>query len=56
MPRYARLSTRPTLARPNRGSARTADLVALARQVRDGVRDAFGVRLEPEPVPVNCSI
>ncbi|MFZ2530646.1 MAG: UDP-N-acetylmuramate dehydrogenase [Rhodococcus sp. (in: high G+C Gram-positive bacteria)] len=52
----ARLSTKHTLALTNRGSARTADLVALARQVRDGVRDAFGVRLEPEPVPVNCSI
>lgn len=51
-----RLSTKHTLALTNRGSATTADLVALARQVRDGVHDAFGVRLHPEPVTVNCTI
>ncbi|WP_068159051.1 UDP-N-acetylmuramate dehydrogenase [Rhodococcus phenolicus] len=52
----ARLSTKHTLALTNRGHASTADLVALARQVRDGVQEAFGVRLEPEPVPVGCRI
>ncbi len=52
----ARLSTKHTLALTNRGNATTADLVALARQVRDGVQQAFGVRLEPEPVPVGCEI
>ncbi|WP_303660418.1 UDP-N-acetylmuramate dehydrogenase [Rhodococcus gordoniae] len=52
----ARLSTKHTLALTNRGTASTADLVALARRVRDGVEDAFGVRLHPEPVTVNCAI
>lgn len=51
-----RLSTKHTLALTNRGAASTADLVALAREVRDGVEDAFGVRLHPEPVAVGCVI
>ncbi|MBZ8177615.1 UDP-N-acetylmuramate dehydrogenase [Corynebacterium sp. 3HC-13] len=46
----ARLSTRHTLALTNRGSARTADIVALARTIRDGVKTEFGVVLEPEPI------
>ncbi|GAA5144474.1 UDP-N-acetylmuramate dehydrogenase [Nocardioides marinquilinus] len=52
----ARLSTKHTLALTNRGGAGTADLLALAREVRDGVRDAFGVSLVPEPVLVGCSL
>jgi UDP-N-acetylmuramate dehydrogenase len=28
----------------------------LARTVRDGVRDVFGVTLIPEPVLVGCSL
>lgn len=52
----ARLSTKHTLALTNRGAASTSDLVALAQQVRDGVEAAFGVRLHPEPVTVNCTI
>ncbi|HEY5858518.1 MAG TPA: UDP-N-acetylmuramate dehydrogenase [Aldersonia sp.] len=48
----ARLSTKHTLALTNRGAATAADLVALARAVRDGVDAAFRVRLEPEPVLV----
>ena len=48
----ARLSTKHTLALTNRGAASAADLLALARQVRDGVYAAFGVVLEPEPVLV----
>ncbi|WP_345350312.1 UDP-N-acetylmuramate dehydrogenase [Rhodococcus olei] len=52
----ARLSTKHTLALTNRGAASAADLLALAREVRDGVQDAFGVRLEPEPVTVGCRI
>nr|WP_305095358.1 UDP-N-acetylmuramate dehydrogenase [Prescottella sp. R16] len=52
----ARLSTKHTLALTNRGAATTADLIALARTVRDGVEQAFGVRLEPEPVTVGCSV
>ncbi|MEN0135696.1 MAG: UDP-N-acetylmuramate dehydrogenase [Rhodococcus sp. (in: high G+C Gram-positive bacteria)] len=52
----ARLSTKHTLALTNRGSAKSEDLLALARDVRDGVQSAFGVRLEPEPVTVGCAI
>ncbi|WP_373691900.1 UDP-N-acetylmuramate dehydrogenase [Gordonia mangrovi] len=52
----ARLSTKHTLALTNRGTARTADLLDLARTVRDGVHDAFGVTLHPEPVLVNCEL
>jgi len=52
----ARLSTRHTLALTNRGGATAADLVALARTVRDGVRDTFGIELEPEPVLVGTAL
>lgn len=48
----ARLSTKHTLALTNRGNASAADLVALARTVRDGVWERFGIRLEPEPLVV----
>lgn len=51
-----RLSTKHTLAVTNRGDARTEDLLALAREVRDGVRAAFGVDLVPEPVLVGCEL
>ena len=43
MPGPAALSTKHPLAVTNRGDARAADVLALARQVRDGVADAFGV-------------
>jgi len=36
----------------NRGGATASDVLALARQVRDGVEDAFGIRLVNEPVLV----
>lgn len=49
-----RLSTKHTLALTNRGSATTEQLLTLAREVRDGVLDSFGVTLRPEPVFVNC--
>ncbi|WP_182357940.1 UDP-N-acetylmuramate dehydrogenase [Tomitella gaofuii] len=52
----ARLSTKHTLALTNRGAARTGELLALAREVRDGVHEAFGVLLVPEPVLVGCEI
>lgn len=52
----ARLSTKHTLALTNRGAATADDVIALAREVRDGVRDAFGVDLHPEPVWVGCTI
>jgi len=46
------ISSKHTLALVNRGGGRTADLVAVAREVRDGVHEAFGVELVPEPVVV----
>jgi UDP-N-acetylmuramate dehydrogenase len=52
----ARVSTKHTLALTNRGSASAADVVALARQVRSGVEQTFGVVLEPEPVLVGCAL
>jgi UDP-N-acetylmuramate dehydrogenase len=51
-----RLSTKHALALTNRGDASAADVVALARTVRDGVRDVFGVTLITEPVLVGCSL
>jgi UDP-N-acetylmuramate dehydrogenase len=56
LPGPASLSTKHTLALTNRGSATAADLVALAREVRDGVRERFGVTLEPEPVLVGLAL
>ncbi|WP_307845857.1 UDP-N-acetylmuramate dehydrogenase [Saccharomonospora sp. NB11] len=50
------LSTKHTLALTNRGDATTDDLLALAREVRDGVRERFGVELRPEPLLVNCAL
>jgi UDP-N-acetylmuramate dehydrogenase len=50
------LSTKHTLALTNRGDATTEDLLALAREVRDGVYARFGVRLHPEPLLINCVI
>ena len=50
------LSSRHVLALTNRGGGRTADLVALAREVRDGVSDRFGIALHPEPVLVGCAL
>lgn len=50
----ARLSTKHALALTNRGHATTADVLALARAVRDGVETAFGIELTPEPVLIGC--
>jgi UDP-N-acetylmuramate dehydrogenase len=52
----ARISTKHTLALVNPGGASTADLVALAREIRDQVRGIFGVELASEPVLVGVSI
>jgi UDP-N-acetylmuramate dehydrogenase len=52
----ARLSTKHTLALTNRGSATTADVLALAREVREGVQDRFGIELHNEPVLVGCCL
>lgn len=53
---HASLSTKHTLAVTNRGGATAAELVELARHVRDGVRERFGVALEPEPVLVGITL
>ena len=50
------LSTKHTLALTNRGGATTEELLVLAREVRDGVREKFGVTLVNEPVTVGCSL
>ncbi len=50
------LSTKHTLALTNRGGATTDELLALAREIRDGVRSAFGITLVPEPVLVGCEL
>lgn len=44
----AALSTKHVLALTNRGDATAAELVALAREVRDGVRERMGITLVPE--------
>jgi UDP-N-acetylmuramate dehydrogenase len=50
------ISTKHTLALTNRGAGTTSALLDLARDIRDGVADRFGVRLHPEPVLVNCTL
>jgi UDP-N-acetylmuramate dehydrogenase len=52
----AALSTKHTLALTNRGGASSEDLLALAREVRDGVEARFGIRLVNEPVLVGCTL
>jgi UDP-N-acetylmuramate dehydrogenase len=56
LPGPAALSTKHPLALTNRGGASASDLVALAREVRDGVRSTFGIELEAEPVLVGFGL
>lgn len=51
-----RLSTKHALALTNRGGASSADVLGLARVVRDGVHESFGITLHPEPVLVGCAL
>jgi UDP-N-acetylmuramate dehydrogenase len=51
-PETIAISDKHTLALTNRGAGTTAQLLALAREIAAGVRDAFGVELVPEPVLV----
>jgi UDP-N-acetylmuramate dehydrogenase len=44
------ISTKHALALVHHGGGTAAELVALARDIRDGVRKVFGLTLEPEPV------
>jgi UDP-N-acetylmuramate dehydrogenase len=50
------LSRKHALAIVNRGDGTAADLVALARELRDGVRERFGVTLDPEPALVGLEL
>jgi UDP-N-acetylmuramate dehydrogenase len=43
-----RVSTKHSLALTNRGGATTAELLELAREIRDGVAARFNIRLRPE--------
>ena len=52
----ARLSTKHALALTNRGSATAADVIVLARTVRDGVRTTFGIELTPEPILIGAAL
>ncbi len=52
----AGVSRKHTLALVNRGGACTGDLLALARELRDGVREAFGVTLTPEPTLIGVEL
>lgn len=51
-----RVSGKHTLALTHRGGGSTAELVALAREVRDGVAARFGVTLRPEPRLVGVAL
>ena len=51
-----RISTKHTLALTNPGGGSTTGLIALARQVRDGVLDTFGIELVNEPVLVGVQL
>jgi UDP-N-acetylmuramate dehydrogenase len=49
------LSEKHTLAIVNRGGATARDVVALAREIREGVQARFGITLHPEPVFVGVA-
>jgi UDP-N-acetylmuramate dehydrogenase len=51
-----RVSSKHTLSLTHRGGGSTAELLALAREVRDGVRDRFAVTLVPEPRLVGVTV
>jgi UDP-N-acetylmuramate dehydrogenase len=46
----ARISNRHALALINAGNANAADIVALKDEIQQGVQEAWGILLEPEPV------
>ncbi len=55
-PAPARVSSKHTLALVNTGSATTAGLLALAREIVSGVHAAYGVTLTPEPILVGVTL
>jgi UDP-N-acetylmuramate dehydrogenase len=50
------VSRKHTLALVNRGGGTTEELLALAREMRDRVRELFGVALRPEPTLVGVEL
>lgn len=52
----ASLSTKHTLAITNRGTASAADILAIARAVRAGVAERFGITLVNEPLLIGISL
>jgi UDP-N-acetylmuramate dehydrogenase len=52
----ARLSTKHVLAITNRGGASAADVLALAREIRDRVREQLGVSLVNEPALIGVEL
>lgn len=48
----AGISNKHALALVNRGAATASELLALAREIQDGVRARLGIDLQPEPVIV----
>ncbi|WP_149955098.1 UDP-N-acetylmuramate dehydrogenase [Zafaria cholistanensis] len=52
----ASLSTKHTLAITNRGGATAADILAVARAVRSGVAERFGIELHNEPLLIGCAL
>ena len=55
-PGPARVSSKHTLALVNAGEAKTADLLALAREIVAGVQASYGVTLTPEPILVGVTL
>jgi UDP-N-acetylmuramate dehydrogenase len=51
-----RISGKHALALTNRGGATAEDVITLARTVRDGVRNVFGITLKPEPALIGCAL
>jgi UDP-N-acetylmuramate dehydrogenase len=49
------ISSKHTLALVNRGGASARELLALAREIQDGVNQKFGIELRPEPIFVGFS-
>ncbi|MGN6870025.1 MAG: hypothetical protein ACTHMY_16655 [Solirubrobacteraceae bacterium] len=50
------ISSEPSLALVNRGGASTVELLALARELRRGVLDAFRMVLDLEPTLVGVPL
>lgn len=52
----ASLSSKHTLAITNQGGATAEDILAIARAVRDGVRERFGITLHNEPLLIGVDL